>query len=522
MKITITLLVLSLLFSFSKAQQKYPIIDESSEPISYGVSSLHSKIPVFLTTDKQTKSIIPFNAIPNDPLGTMVYLVDATNVSVTTRIKKDSLSYYRYSIFENDTTIVQSNALLSKIDFVWPDRSDFPGYLTMNFGVSQLRNKKITIKIWRLPEESKVTTVIVYNKLLKPAKLTETYLLRKNRTLKTLHAAGPIYRVVNDAIPLKNDIRFNVDQKTLGIYLSMKKTDLDFVYRIHVSHMSLDSANIDFVAFAAEWKYNTEEGNPSCVIDADYFNKPGEYKIYVVPQFGRETNISEVYRSTPQFTFKVLSVAKVYRAKDIVGIIVVVLLSVSFAAGLIIFIVKRRNRHKVRAVQKKADIAKGELDQIRSQLNPHFVYNSLSGIQNLMNQNEVEKANAYLSKFARLTRNILDERELIALQDEQKLLDDYLAMERLRFKFNYEIRLSDEVNFLEVEIPTMLLQPFVENATKHSMSTLRDKGDLLVEFKSVGKNLVLSIQDNGKGFDVHKVHEGLGLTLCRKKDRFTK
>lgn len=198
-------------------------------------------------------------------------------------------------------------------------------------------------------------------------------------------------------------------------------------------------------------------------------------------------------------------------------IIFVIVFLLGLIATLIFLYIKRRNKAKLLALKQKEEKAKAELEHIRLRLNPHFVYNSLSGIQNLMNHNDVEQANAYLSKFARLTRNILDEKEVIAIQDEQKLLEDYLAMEGLRFKFNYEIRQSKEPNISELEIPSMLLQPFVENACKHSMSVLREKGNLLVAFKSEGKNLILSVQDNGEGFDTDKVYTGMGLMLCKKR-----
>lgn len=134
-----------------------------------------------------------------------------------------------------------------------------------------------------------------------------------------------------------------------------------------------------------------------------------------------------------------------------------------------------------------------------------------------MNQNETEKANSYLNKFARLTRNILNDQELISIQDERNLLDDYLSMESLRFKFSYNINIIGEANFPNAEIPAMLLQPFVENAVKHNMATLQNQGKLLIELKADQKNVILSVGDNGKGFDTQKTYDGLGLKLCRKR-----
>lgn len=473
----------------------------------YSVNSLNSKVSLFLEADKFATSIKPFNLIPNDPLGTIVYLENAQKILVTTRVRKDSLKYYRYSIVENDTNMVVNNALLTKVNFVWNNRSSWPGYLTMDLGISDVANKKLTVKIYRLPDASQVTTLIIYNKPIEPAKILDASVFseRKSKNGKST------------SIALKNGSAINVDEKTKGVFISMKKTDLDFVYHLNLIHTNVEGDNITFNMLSNQWKYDSSDGRPYFVIDVNYFNKPGEYKIVVVPQLGSTAELSRMDENSPNITFKVLSAPRVYLTKDLIRVGLWLVLMVGSVATIIIFVIRKRSQNRLKVAHKKTETAKAELDHIRSQLNPHFVFNSLSGIQNLMNQNETEKANAYLSKFARLTRSILNEEDLISIQDEHTLLDDYLAMECLRFKFNYEIKINEAINFLNTEIPTMLLQPFVENAVKHSMSILQDKGSLLIEFKSDHKNLILSVQDNGKGFDVAKNAPGLGLSLCRKR-----
>ncbi|MNL29701.1 Sensor histidine kinase YehU [compost metagenome] len=158
-------------------------------------------------------------------------------------------------------------------------------------------------------------------------------------------------------------------------------------------------------------------------------------------------------------------------------------------------------------------MAKLQLNSIRSQLNPHFLFNALSGIQNLMNKNETDNANKYLSKFARLTRNVLDDKELISLSQEKTLLDDYLQMEQLRFGFKYEINQSENLDLDNIEIPSMLLQPFVENAVKHGISQKAANGQIMISFTKQANDLVLTVTDNGNGFDTGKKNSGLGLPL---------
>jgi len=513
MKTTFTLLVFSLLFSlFSKGQWKFPVTDQDGRPSNYGIGKLSSKkIAISIATDKQAKSISPFNNIPNDPRGYLVYLEHATTVHVTALIKKDSLSNYRYSIFENDSIAVQSNVQFNKVDFTWPDHSDHPGYLTVNFGVSDVRNKKITIKMYRLTEENKVTTLIIYNRPLNSAKLLEANLLRKARVFKTLGAFPiPIINIQDDTIKLKNDTRFNIDQKTRGIHLVMNKTDLDFVYQVTLKNTSADKDNPVFTSNT--WTYGRSDEHPFHLIPPSYFSEPGSYELSVVPIVNDPYSNREVSKPVT-ISFRVTRPPITFSTTEVIIALTILI----FLTVIAFLLIRKLNKRKLIAANRQAEMAQTELNQVRSQLNPHFVFNALTGIQNLMNQHEVEKANSYLNKFARLTRNILNGKQLIALKDEHKLLDDYLSMEKLRFNFNYEIELEIEADILEVMIPTMLLQPFVENAVKHSMSILGDQGKLLIALKSAQKDLILAIKDNGKGFDVEKVQEGFGLSLCKKR-----
>src|SRR3546814_17787207 len=117
---------------------------------------------------------------------------------------------------------------------------------------------------------------------------------------------------------------------------------------------------------------------------------------------------------------------------------------------------KQRNQKRVAEEEQQNDRANLHLNSIRSQLNPHLLINALAGIQNLMNKNEVDNAHKYLSKFARLTRNVLDDKELISLSQEKALLDDYLQMEQLRFGFTYEINHSENLELDNIDITSKI------------------------------------------------------------------
>jgi hypothetical protein len=143
-----------------------------------------------------------------------------------------------------------------------------------------------------------------------------------------------------------------------------------------------------------------------------------------------------------------------------------------------------------------------ELRTLQLQMNPHFVFNALNAVQSFIMTHDNVSANNYLSKFAHLIRLFLDSSrsKYISLSDEIKLLSLYVEMEQLRFdgKFDFHLLVSPDVNRF-VEIPTMLLQPFVENAINHGLRYREGKGILKISFFYEGKNLVCEVEDDGVG-----------------------
>ncbi|RZJ77179.1 MAG: hypothetical protein EOO47_17535 [Flavobacterium sp.] len=489
------LLVLSFCAS---SQVANTIVDEYGHPANYRVNAFKSKIDLFLSVGKETKAISPFNYIPGDPLGTLVYLNGATTAKVTTRLRADSLAYYRYSIIENDTVLKLSDAKLTKVDFVWNERSDFPGYLTMDLGVSLVKNKKVTVKIYRLPNATEVTTLIIYNKPLPKSKLVAAYLFEKADSLglKTM-------------LKLRNDEKVSITDTIAGIFLERQKVDLDFAQNLLIKYSS--SGKSYTLNLPSSWEYNTYDGNPSLFIDAINFKNPGDYEILL------QNNVSNFYGfEQPQpYTILKFTVEKPF-AISLTELFIAVAI-VALIALLLILIIKRRNRSKLLTLNLKQELTKSELNTVRAQLNPHFVFNALSGIQNLMNNGSAEQANNYLGKFANLTRAILDERELISIDDEIKLLKDYISMEQLRFSFVADFKIDEEESFRYTDIPSMLLQPFVENAVKHGVATLKGEGRIEIGLFKEQQNIILMVKDNGKGFDKLAQTKGLGLKLSEKR-----
>lgn len=143
-----------------------------------------------------------------------------------------------------------------------------------------------------------------------------------------------------------------------------------------------------------------------------------------------------------------------------------------------------------------------ELRTLQLQMNPHFVFNALNSIQSYVMTHDALTANNYLSKFAHLIRLFLDSSrsKFISLSEEARMLTLYSEMEKLRFdnKFDFELIIDPEVNKY-IEIPTMILQPFVENSINHGLRYKREKGFLHIRFYYEGQYLICKIEDNGVG-----------------------
>jgi len=148
-------------------------------------------------------------------------------------------------------------------------------------------------------------------------------------------------------------------------------------------------------------------------------------------------------------------------------------------------------------------IAKVEMAALRAQMNPHFVFNCLSSINRFILVNEPDEASAYLTKFSRLIRLILDNSrsDRVALDRELEALRLYLEMEAMRFgnRFDYEVSVSPEVHPEQIELPPLLIQPYVENAIWHGLMHKKDKGKLTVRVFNQAGGLCIVVEDNGIG-----------------------
>jgi ligand-binding sensor domain-containing protein len=153
--------------------------------------------------------------------------------------------------------------------------------------------------------------------------------------------------------------------------------------------------------------------------------------------------------------------------------------------------------------ERKVEMSKIELKALRSQMNPHFVFNSLNSIQHYIFNSKSDEAVKYLNKFAKLMRVILNnsDKPTVAIEDDLEALKLYLELEQMRFedKFDYVFDISKNVDLDYDVMPPMLLQPYVENAILHGLTPRKDKGLLTIGIRNEDHFIICTITDNGIG-----------------------
>jgi len=187
----------------------------------------------------------------------------------------------------------------------------------------------------------------------------------------------------------------------------------------------------------------------------------------------------------------------------------------SLFSGLLIvlmYFVWRANKYKKLNAHNKIKSKRIELEQrlLRSQMNPHFIFNALNSIQSYISEKNTMNSEIYLSKFSRLMRQILEhsQEEFILFEDDLNALKSYLTLEQLRFEnsFDYVFE-TDSIDQEKIMIPPMILQPFVENAILHGLEPKKTKGQIKISFKIIDElkneekyaTLECIIEDNGIG-----------------------
>lgn len=169
---------------------------------------------------------------------------------------------------------------------------------------------------------------------------------------------------------------------------------------------------------------------------------------------------------------------------------------------------------RVKRIRKKYEMEKLQaslqLTALRSQMNPHFIFNVMNSIRSFMQNNNLKAAEHYLISFSRLVRYTLDNSETqeVSLNEELTALNSYVDLEKQRFDngFEFEVICDPDIDTTEITLPSLLLQPFVENSIKHGIARIQTMGRITIRIKKSGKALVVLIEDNGIGLKQNQIN----------------
>ncbi|MEL6925478.1 MAG: histidine kinase [Bacteroidota bacterium] len=182
---------------------------------------------------------------------------------------------------------------------------------------------------------------------------------------------------------------------------------------------------------------------------------------------------------------------------------VIAFLLMTMALGAIIFSLRLKNE--------KAKTQNIAIEQklLRSQMTPHFIFNSLSVLQGMMLNKEEQKSISYLSKFSKLLRISLENSrdKMVALDQELMAITNYLELQNLETSeaYQYSVSAAENINTTSFEIPPMLIQPFIENAIEHGFKNRTGRKEIDVELKYANAQLICTITDNGVGIEAQKI-----------------
>jgi hypothetical protein len=204
----------------------------------------------------------------------------------------------------------------------------------------------------------------------------------------------------------------------------------------------------------------------------------------------------------------------------------VLVLVAILAIAAVLFMRKEFDRKKEKVAYNNR-LLELEAKALTSQMNPHFIYNSLSTVQHLIVLNEQQKAFDYISDFSLLMRQMLNNsrKSYVALEDEIDFLTRYMELERFRFSnsFEYEFQVEDALKVHSHCIAPMLIQPILENAIKHGMGPKKEKGILKISFSFHKDILECVVDDNGAGWKKTRSavsslkHESTALNIIRER-----
>ena len=346
----------------------------------------------------------------------------------------------------------------------------------------------------------------------------QIYNIEKNKLIDPNIRQGPL------SSPIKN---FSLSKDKIWLLEKNKfySVQIKELYKNEsIGYLHIDSTIVNNLKINQDetYTFNYDQNKFTFYFDYRDFETKAETKInYTLEGFNTEwleigtTNNKIIYDYLPsgKYTFKINAIYKDQKTEMFeynfeillpfwqtwwfyLGVLIGVIIIVS----LIIYSIKKKNQLILNQKNAENNAINSKLIAIRAQMNPHFIFNSINSIQDLILKKDTLKSYDYLVQFSELVRNALEysEKEFIQLENEISFLETYLNLEKLRFKDEFSYKITSTIHN-SILIPTLITQPFVENAIKHGLLHKEGKKSIHIDFSITDNHLICKITDNGIG-----------------------
>jgi len=423
----------------------------------------------------------------------------------------------KHSLF--DKPILCQNQLNSNYIIVGTD--GYGAYITNGEDLIKVKNtEKYNVQDIFI-EKNKNIWLATQKGVHKVIKYLEKYIITKS----FYKSDGLLSNNIN-CITVKNDSLYTGTDNGISV-ISLQQAPINQLQKIHIKSLLLNDISYKTDTISTSYKSNGLLAVSFGSINySDQQNLIYQYKLEPIQNNWITTNTTELNFTTlkPDTYSLHLKVNNHHKHKEIktitikinplwwqttwfkIGVFLLLVFCVYLFNKWTKYTVEKATRKNILKKQKDIEY---ELYALRSQMNPHFVFNSLNAIQYYITKNEIELSEKYLVKFSRLIRMFFDfsREKNITLEQEMLLLKSYLEIEKMRFgdDFKFNINVDKSLN-IETKIPTMLLQPIVENAVNHGLFHKNGDGtiDISVKKSTFKNEFIIAIKDNGVGLKKSK------------------
>ena len=516
------------MFFDSKNAYKFkPIIAKQFYPIGKNQSIIADwDLNILLCNEDGTKTI-----------DTLVSFNDY-RISVNALLKQDNLLYIATSngLFVYDfKTKKYKNLVRNELNFNINDLAiiNHKLYAAHEAGITDVYDRKLIQQIGKFRLNT-VKKIEQFSDQIWLATLDGVFICDQNfEPLKTLNKSNGL---LSNSI---NDITFSDQSVSIATARGVATTEFRNIIRyssklkpVTISH--INSNGEIFESPNNSFSFNADQENISINFYSPLFNKPNkqffkwrmddeEWKFFNNPSFDINltggSHIIEISASADNIVWSdntVLRINKEEKLSEKQSIYWLITLGGLLFVSLVSFIWIRRVKIKAKKrLQDEKQVNLLKHQAMNSLLSPHFIFNSLTSIQNYINTNNGLRASEYLAKFSRLIRMIIEKaaQSDISLYDELARLTYYLELEKERFKnkFDYTINIDEDINTHEIQIPNMIIQPYVENCIIHGILPKQEHGELIISFKRLAnRKFLITIEDNGIGLIKAREHAKTG------------